>query len=270
MKKGYWPLLRALTLFMVLANVAYNYLVERFAFSGQSVQVVSDRYHNAFSPAPYAFAIWGVIYTAFIAYGIAQLLPANRERRGLDAMSGMLLVINGLAIAWVALFRQDQIALSLGIIVAMLTAGVALYVCAQEQVDRRESRWWRLPASLFLGWISVATIANVAAFFVAHGIHGGHVGESPWAITMMLLATIFGVSIALRYNDFIVPMVIGWATVAIGVESGRATGGIALAAYTLASISALVAFIVIGLEVARRYPSVVPARAATTARTRSA
>ena len=270
MKKDSWPGLRAVTLFVVMVNVLYNYVVERFAFSGASIQIVSDRYHNAFSPAPYAFAIWGVIYTAFIAYGIAQLLPAHRARLKLDAVSGMLLVINGLAIVWVSLFRQEQLALSLMIIVGMLTAGIAMYVCAQEAIECGESRWWRLPSSLFLGWISVATIANVSAFLVGHRIHGGFVGEAPWAISMMLLATIFGVAMAVRYRDFVVPLVIAWGTMAIGVESGHAAGGIAVGAYLLASVAALAGFTVIGLEVARRYPSRVAARPATTARTRAA
>jgi hypothetical protein len=233
--------LRVVTLVVIVANVAFSCAVDYMGLSGASVATVSARYHNAFTPAGYAYSIWGLIYAAFLVYAVVQLLPRNRKRAALDAISSMLLVVNLLAMSWVAVFRHEELVLSSFIVCCMLVAGIAMYARAFAFANDGAPRSWLLPSSLFLAWISVATIASVAALLVSLGVHGDAAGEASWAMVMLACVSAIGCVMALKFGDFVFPLVIAWAALAIGVESERPHSVLALVAFICAGVETLVA-----------------------------
>jgi translocator protein len=246
--------LRVVTLLVILANIAFNYAVDHMGLSGDSVAVVSARYHNSFTPADYASSIWGLIYAAFIAYGVAQLLPRYRRQAGLDGISALMLVVNLLAMSWVAVFRHDELLLSSFIVCLMLAAGIALYERTLAFVADGAPRAWLWPSSLFLGWISVATIASFAALCVSRGFHGGAVGEAPWAMGLIVVASAIACVMALRLGDFVFPLVVAWAAIGIGVESGGPHSALALTAFICAGVLTLIASAVATTLLGPRHP----------------
>lgn len=226
------PLLRWLALAAIVGNVVYNYVYQQLGLP--SMREISDRHANLFTPAPYAFAIWALIYTAFLAFAILGVLPSRRDDRAYDRLAGPLALVNVLAAAWVTMFSFDLVWPCVAVIGAILAAAIVAY----RRTDPARP-WLRAPFSLLLGWISVATIANVAAALTASGVTGGALGPAPWAIAMIAVAALLAIAIALRYRDPIVPAVVAWAAYAICVADTQATA-VATAA-VIAAIACLAA-----------------------------
>src|SRR5215217_2610940 len=83
---------RVLALVAILANVAFNYVYSMLPLGLPDMKTASDRYPNLFTPAPYAFSIWGLIYLSWIVYAIVGLLPSRRENPLFDRTAGALIL----------------------------------------------------------------------------------------------------------------------------------------------------------------------------------
>ena len=209
--------LRWTVLIVVLANSFFNVLYKALNLPGGTVKEVSDSYKTLFTPAGYAFAIWGVIYLSFIIYAIYQLLPAQRMARFYDRMAWPVIAANLLCMVWQVAFRNYIIGGSVVIILATLCVAIIMQVKVRKEAHNYFT-WLTVPFSLFLGWICVATIANVASWLVATGWQGGAWSASAWAIIMVLTAGVISFILGRAYRDFIIPVVIAWALAAIYAE----------------------------------------------------
>lgn len=208
---------RYVLLLAIVANVAFNYASERL-LPGSSTRVISDRYATFFTPAHYTFAIWGVIYGAFIVYAISGLLRSQREITLYDKLAYPLTLVNVLATVWILLFRAEQLGWSLALIVAMLCLGAGMFRAAHHEVRQaRLSRWLTVPFGLFLGWIGVATFANFQSYLRFAG-YEEHAFVAPGgAVTCMLLATLATAVVVLSTRDVALPAIVAWAMVGIAV-----------------------------------------------------
>lgn len=233
--------LRWLTLGAVLANITFNTLSERLHLGRYSMQQQTERYRTLFTPASYAFSIWGVIYAAFFAYAVAQLWPSQRSVRIYDKINPALIASNVLASVWVYVYRADAMPLTVVLIVAILGCAIAQFVLASRAVRRGETRRLLLaPFAIFLGWVSVATIANVAQLLVSWGWRGAPLDETSWSVAMLCVATGLGALVATREKTALVPAVMAWATFAIYVRERSSAPTVAATAVTAAVVSALV------------------------------
>lgn len=230
--------LRWMVLIIVLINSFFNTIYNVLGIPGDSVKTVSDRYMTLFTPAGYAFAIWGIIYLAFIIYAVYQLLPAQRYVRFFDSMVWPLMLANILCMLWQVVFRNYLIGGSVVVILATLLTAVYMRVMVQNETHGKNT-WLAVPFSLFLGWICVATIANIASWLVATGWNGGDTGPVLWTVIMLCAALLTGIIISLAYRDFIVPIVVAWALAAIYVEAVYKNSTVADTALILAIVSAI-------------------------------
>ncbi len=210
----------------IILNTVFNNLYNLAGLPGKSVSQVSDTYHSLFTPAGYAFSIWGAIYLAFLIYAVYQLLPAQRHNRFFDRMAGPLIFANVLCMAWQVLFRNEFIGASVAVIIVTLCTAVAMQVIVRKETHNH-SLWLTVPFSLFLGWICVATIANVASWLLSMGWNGGPIAPETWAIIVIALALLVAILLSLAYRDFVVPLVIAWALAAIYVETLYNYAGVA-------------------------------------------
>jgi hypothetical protein len=153
--------LRTLALAAILGNVAFNYFYVRWGL-GPPMDEVSARYVSAFTPANYAFAIWGVIYTAFVLYGVQSLRIAQRREPAYDAIALPLVAANVLGTAWILAYTHGHLALAVALILASVVAGARMFRQAASFAPARNSRWLRVPFSLYFGWITVAALACIA------------------------------------------------------------------------------------------------------------
>jgi TspO/MBR family len=186
------------TLAAVLGSIAINTLSNVFPLNGVSIGKLSNTLFASVQiiPANYAFAIWGLIYIGLIAFGIYQLQPSQRENPRLQH-SGYLLTIACIAqCAWIYLFLDRLFPLSnlamLGILIPLIVMYQRLEI-GRERVSRQERWFIHLPISIYLGWISVATIVNVAIGLYSLNWDGWGIAPSVWTVVMMTIAGVIAV-----------------------------------------------------------------------------
>ena len=214
------------TLAAVLGSIAINTLSNVFPLNGVSVGELSNTLFASVQiiPANYAFAIWGLIYIGLIAFGIYQLQPTQRENPRLRR-SGYLLTIACIAqCAWIYLFLARLFPLSnlamLGILIPLMVMYQRLGI-GRERVSRQERWFIHLPISLYLGWISVATIVNVATGLYSLKWAGWGIAPSVWTVVMMTIASVIAAVISIQRRDTAYVLVIVWALVAIAIRQAN-------------------------------------------------
>lgn len=210
---------RYIALVSVFVNVIFNYVSMSNVMALPSLDDVSHRYSSLFTPHDYAFSIWGLIYFAFIVYAIVQAQPKYSEDPLYRNLAKPFALVNILATVWIVVFRMQLMWLSAGIIVTMLAMSIFMLVLSRDAVLRDEySNWVSVPFSLLAGWLSVATIANFSTLFVYMGWTGSIMTQVIVAIVMIIAAGLIGIYVCARCKDFIFPMVIAWACIAIAVS----------------------------------------------------
>jgi hypothetical protein len=211
------------TLIAILATLTVNILSNIFPPEGLNIGEISNTLLRGvlITPANYAFSIWGIIYIGLIAYGIYQL---RAEQRGDPTIqqTNVLLIIACLAqIAWVYLFTHQQFGLSIVAIVVILLSLIAAYLKLKVgQIPVTRDRQWmaHIPFSIYLGWISVATIVNVASALYIANWDGWGLSGTVWTLLMLVVGAGIGAVIALQRADLALVGVLVWAYLAIAVR----------------------------------------------------
>jgi hypothetical protein len=212
-----------LNLLAILAAFGINILANVVPLNGQTIGEISNTVFREvlITPANYAFAIWGLIYLGLISLGVYQVLPKERHNKNLRRI-GYLLVLASLAqIAWVVLFQYQLFTLSLVAMLGILLPLILIYLRLEIGLRRlsRIEKWLiQIPLSIYLAWISVATIVNVATTLFALGWNGWGINPEVWsAIALLASATIAGI-VSIQRTDLAFVLVIVWAFIAIAVR----------------------------------------------------
>lgn len=220
-EKKLFPILNVV---LFLATVAVNALANILPINGYKTGEVSTFYPNLFVPAGFTFAIWGVIYlglTFFVLYQAGVFTKNEEKPLGLAAEIGWLFVLSSLAnVAWIFLWHYFFIPSTLIVMVVLLFSLMGINKVLEQRQDISKKEYWfvQVPFKIYLGWISVATIANVTA--VAVDLNWGRFGLSEmfWAITMIVAAGLLGfLSLYLKKEPFFSAVII-WALLGIVVR----------------------------------------------------
>jgi translocator protein len=240
--------LRVVALVAVMANVVVNYAYPSEGLGVTHIRAISERYSNLFSPAPSAFAIWGVIHLAFLVYAVLTLMPSQSRVAVHDRIAPPLIAANVLMSAWVVAFSENRPTLALAMLGGTLIAAILMYrrITAALTVGPQR-RSWLFPFSLFLAWISVAVVANVSTAMVAHGASPKSL---PLAFLMLAFVVALGLVMAVRFRDVVFPAVIAWGTIALAIRGVSSSPAFAAAAATGAflNIFATLALLALRLE----------------------
>lgn len=202
------------------------------AFGGPSQPEVGDGAlapdATLVAPGRPAFAIWSVIYTGLLVGAVRQALPAHRSDERQRRTGWLVLVSMLLNAVWIGVVQAGLLPLSVPVIVALLVVLVVVVLRLDEDLPRAGGAVERLvvdgTAGLYLGWVCVATVANVAAVLTAGGVVQP-LGIAPevWSVVVLLVATLVGVALAVRTRGRLaVGAALAWGLVWIAVE--RATG----------------------------------------------
>jgi translocator protein len=204
----------------LIATLAMNYLANALPLAGRATGEISDMFPVLFTPASYVFAIWGVIYLGLIAFAVFQALPSQRENPRLRRV-GYLFALSGvLNIAWLFAWHYLQISLSLVFMLGLLLTLIAIYErleIGKRPVPRAEAVAARLPFSIYLGWITVATVANVSITLYTLSWDGWGIPAAAWTVIVIAAASAVGLTILLRRGDVAFNLVLVWALIGIAV-----------------------------------------------------
>jgi hypothetical protein len=231
---------RWVALAAVLINIFFNYYINTYPINGQTMGEVSGKHPTLITPAGYAFSIWGIIYLSLVAYAIYQLLPSQRYKQVYNYLAWLLIATSILSIAWLISFSYEQMLLSVVIISCMLITAILLFGRAKEVSFRQENTFWiTVPFGLYTGWLSVATITNIAVWLKDAGWQGGAFGEPTWTVIMIAIALALGIVVSYRFKDLSFPLVIAWATFAIYIARKNEHSTVATTALITAVIMIL-------------------------------
>jgi hypothetical protein len=215
-----------------LLTLAVNGAANALPINGQMTSTISDRFHVYVIPAGYVFAIWGVIYVLLGAFTVWQALPRNREDATLRSL-GYLPALSGvLNTVWLLLFQYEVFALTVPLMVALLVTLIAIHLRLWDHRDTLHgTTYWtvRAPWSVYLGWITVATIANVAQAGAALGFNGFGIDPVLIAAAVLLVGTAIAVTFMARFRDVAYGLVIVWAYAGV-VAKESAVAPVAVAA----------------------------------------
>ncbi|MCS6828636.1 MAG: tryptophan-rich sensory protein [Caldilinea sp.] len=226
-----------------LTTILINGLATTLPLNGQSTGEISDRFPSLFTPAGYVFSIWGVIYLGLIGYAVYQALPAQRTNSRLHRIRLPYLVSAAANSAWIFFWHYNQFLWSLAAMATLLASLILIYrrLTSTPGATSQTERWVvDVPFSIYLGWITVATVANVAVVLLDLQWNGEPLSPALWALLMIVIAGILGVIFAQKAHDIAYVAVLIWALVGIAVKQS-ATPLVAWGALTIASLLALIA-----------------------------
>jgi hypothetical protein len=212
-----------------LAMVAVNYLANALPLNGRQTGEVSDAYENLFAPAGMTFSIWGVIYVLLALHILYQwgLFQKSSSSNGpLLRKIGILFALSSLAnTAWVFAWHYDQILLSTVLIATILVLLALITVMLRDRPLSTREQWFiRVPFSVYFGWLTVATVANITVLLVSIGWDGFGIAEPIWAVIIILVAAVIGTLTMVRNRDIAYGLVLLWAFTGIVIKHISADG----------------------------------------------
>ena len=228
----------------VIFTIVMNGLANALPLNGQLTGEISDRFRVFFVPAGYVFSIWGLIYVGLLAFAVFQALPSQRPNAALRRI-GLLPTLSGVAnVAWLFFWHYNLFNWTLVAMLLLLASLLAIYLrlgIGRTPVAGAGERWAvRVPFSIYLGWITVATLANVTDVLYLTTWDRFGIGPETWAVILLVLATLVALAMAVTRRDAAYILVLTWAFAGIGV----AQAGVPLvstAAWIAATVTALLA-----------------------------
>ncbi|MFM8367912.1 MAG: tryptophan-rich sensory protein, partial [Chloroflexota bacterium] len=182
---------------------------------------ISDRFPAYFVPAGYVFAIWSIIFIGWIAFAIYQFQPAQKENPRLQKL-GYVFAISGLFnAAWLVCWHYNWFGLSVLVMLTLLVLLIVSYLKLNVGLTpiKTAERWnVDVPFSIYLGWISVATVANISSWLYFVNWNGFGIAPQAWAVVMIAIASVLGLLMTVTRRDSGYVFVLAWAFAGIAVK----------------------------------------------------
>jgi hypothetical protein len=219
---------------------------------GKNTADVSDANPTLITPAGYVFSIWGIIYVLLGIFVVFQAWPRG-EQNDLQRRIGPWFALSSLLnIAWLFLWQFEVLSLSVVLMFALLATLILIYTrlgIGKSVVTLREKLAVHVPFSVYLGWITIASIANVAVTLVSVGWDGLGISQETWAILIIVVAVLVALLVIATRTDVAYGLVIIWALAGIAVQQSGSQNvvvasetGVIIVAIALAALVLLTGF----------------------------
>ncbi|MCA0989328.1 tryptophan-rich sensory protein [Guptibacillus algicola] len=216
--------------------ITVNALANIIPLNGQTTGEISNKLNVLFTPAGYVFSIWSLIYL-LLGLWILRQFPKNRRNLPVYQETSSLFVLSSLLNSlWIFMWHYEYFGASVIVMILLLLTLMRLYMKAKEA---DASFFDLLPFSVYLGWISVATIANISYFLTYIDWNGFGLSASFWTILLMIVATVLALYFLFNENDWVYPLVIVWALIGIGVQNKD--GDVQVVVFTAYCLSIIIA-----------------------------
>jgi hypothetical protein len=222
MNKSRLLLLSLLNLVGFLGTITVNVLANALPINNKTTGELSDQYPNLFVPSGLTFSIWGLIYillAIFVIYGLVVAIRKETDESSFIRNIGVLFFISCLAnIGWIFAWHYEVVPLSLVIMLVLLGTLLTIYLrlrIGKSGSTTTEKYLVHLPFSIYLGWITIATIANVTALLVDINWNTFGLGEPFWAVVVIIIGIAIALSILFTRKDIFYCLVVDWALLGI-------------------------------------------------------
>lgn len=245
-------IIRILNLVSILASITVNALANALPINNLQTGEVSDSFRTLFTPAGYVFAIWGVIYLTLTVFAVYQVLPAQKDNTRLDRVGFWFILANLFNGGWIFAWHYLLFPLSMLFMLGLLVSLVAIYLRLGIGTGKSSlnERWLvDMPFSIYLGWISVATIVNASVVLLDLNWDGFGLSETIWTVIGLVVGVILGLLMTLKRSEVFYTLVLIWAFIGI-TQNGSGDNVVSTAAWVGSAILAI--FLVIARGVLRR------------------
>ena len=192
-----------------------NFVAIAIPLNGLSTGEVADLYPNFFIPAGLTFGIWSIIYGFLFVF---LILACNRRN---DLIVARILpyftLTSILNLSWIIAWHYLMVGVSVVIMLGLLLVLIIIFKIIQsdKSEDLKINAWINISMTIYLAWISVATIANISAFLVSLNWRGGIMSEQIWTLIMMSVAALLAIGITSKFNVPYFSLVVIWAILGI-------------------------------------------------------
>jgi len=219
-------LLKVFAVVAYAAMVAVNILANALPINGRPTGQISDYYANLFAPAGVTFSIWGIIYLLLAGYVLYQFVNKDKKIEKLIQTINPLFITTSLAnILWIFAWHYDFIGISVLIMSVLLILLIKIAdILRKVQFTPREKLFIKAPFSVYFGWITVATIANITVFLVSVGWNGFGIAESVWTSIILVVGALIGILRMTKDKNIAYGLVLVWAYLGILLKHTSVTG----------------------------------------------
>lgn len=245
----------------LVATILINYLSNLGIFSSNTISDISKKYDTLFTPAGYAFSIWGLIYILLFAFVIfyGPFVNANDKKEIIIRKTGVWFIISCLANSlWVFAWTNDHLLTSLLLMLILLLSLIkiiSVYLHYHTVEHRYMHLFFVTPFSIYLGWISVALIANMAIYLKKAQWGGFGISPQDWTILLLAVAALINIYMIWKYRLYFTALVAVWAFSAIAVAN---SGNNLIFASSVLMAAILLVNIIIRFIIARKKNLIAP------------
>jgi len=235
------------------AVLMVNALANILPINGYNTGQISAFYPNYFVPAGFTFSIWGLIYLLLLLYTITitffalhQPLAEHRAHAYVSAINRWYLLSCLLNIVWILCWHFLLVGASVVVMLLLLFSLLQVFLKGKDKLKTFPLHLQFLlgaPFTVYLGWISVATIANITAYLVKTGWQGGPLQPDIWSAIMITIAIVLALFILLRFRVAGFALTVAWAL--WGIRASQGVGSELLLRISTAGVITLLVVVVI-------------------------
>jgi hypothetical protein len=227
-------MVKYINIILVAGMLVMNYLANALPLNNKTTGELSESFPNLFVPAGITFSIWGVIYLLLIVYCVVQFTGSNKEViADISWLFGISCILNAL---WIICWHYGKLPLSLIVMLGLLVTLIWI------NISIRELPYGIIKATfgIYLGWICIATIANVTSLLVNSNWNGFNIPQETWTIIMIVIGTVLiGLTVFRLKNPFI-GLAVVWAFIGIAIKRQDDFRSIFISAIIALSLVALI------------------------------
>lgn len=206
------PMMKILNLLLFALMLAMNYLANALPLGGKTTGELSDAYPNLFVPTGITFSIWGVIYLMLLLFVLLQFREPNKEIvQQLGWLFAISCILNSL---WIVAWHYKWLPLSLIIMLGLLVTLVVINISLKEQ----PLSITKASFGIYLGWICIATIANVTALLVSYAWSGWGLSPQVWTILMIAIGASIVLITQVQLSNPFIGLAVVWAFLGIAIK----------------------------------------------------
>ncbi len=211
----------------VVSTIIINSLANIQPFNDVTTGQVSDSYPNLFTPPGYVFSIWGLIYVLSIVFMIYQVRPSQRVKDYLKEIGPLYLICAIINISWLFLFHYSYRVSSIFLVsvidlLFLLVVLILIYVrlgIGKVKILLYEKIAVHLPISIYLGWISLASIAGIASALNVLISNISITNQAYGTAIMIIVAVLLSSLMLFKRRDLAFVLVVIWALVGIAFKN---------------------------------------------------
>ncbi|MBE0679244.1 MAG: tryptophan-rich sensory protein [Bacteroidales bacterium] len=204
--------MKYLNLLFFAATIVMNYLANALPLNGKTTGELSDAYPNLFVPAGVTFSIWGVIYILLFIFCVVQFTTSHQAVISrIGWLFGISCLFNAL---WIVAWHYERLPLSLILMLGLLVSLIWINIFIKDM----PFGFFKAAFGIYLGWICIATIANVTALLVTSGWSGFGISEETWTIIMIIVGTLLVALAIWRLDNPFIGFAVVWAFIGIMIK----------------------------------------------------